>query len=339
MYKIEIADTRCKYIIELKSKASVVIGDSGVGKTTFVELIRSRRDRAVLFNTTDNRRIVILQQDTWQDVLAMQEINQQPTLYIIDDMNFIFTVEFARLYKRVKKSYFLFFVRGELYGNNRLTKCTTIPISSYSIYTLSYDGKQHALKCVSEDFETSMLQKGDSVNYVICEDMKSGNQFFSQFLRIINTQGGRDAVIRYCIQNKTQLAGKILLLIIDAASASSKLWSTISFLSSLGISVKVIKGYESFEYMLLRSNMFSWDDIYNEEELLAVNSLEIYCYEQLVKETRKCPYAYNKSRLSSCYIDDCCTKAMCDKQMLGNKLDRLLAGTLFENVIYIKQEV
>lgn len=339
MLSISVKSKRFNCDITLDHKVSVFIGDSGVGKTWFVNAIfndilgckvdYSESIIPVYLNKRELRNQLL---GTYEDSLP---------LFIVDDNDFVFTKEFGETFNQVGKCYLILIVRTEV-NINRLCLMNTISIDADSVYKFISNGVEHTTIPVNMKTDAKVADI-TSVDCVICEDSGSGYTFFANLFgqsKVFSSEG-KDSIHDFLLTNHNLLRDKILLLIVDYSAIGLRLYAISTVATLLGIHVYIVPAYKSFEYMLLRSNMFkvSVDEIM--KDVLLYPSLENKCEALLKEKTKGTIYSYNKSKdLKRCYYVSCCTmdrgRLSCDKGMSGNKYKALLEGTEFDCFLLFK---
>lgn len=152
---------------------------------------------------------------------------------------------------------------------------------------------------------------------------------------------GKTAYQVFLLVNHNILKDKVLLLLVDYSAIGLRLYAISTVATLLGLHVYIVPAYKSFEYMLLRSNMFKVpvDEIM--KDVLLYPSLENRCEALLKEKTKGTIYSYSKSKdLKRCYYVSCCTmdrgRLSCDKGMSGDKYKALLEGTEFDCFLLFK---
>ena len=143
------------------------------------------------------------------------------------------------------------------------------------------------------------------------------------------------------LNNYECLKNKVLYLVVDCAAIGFKLDNIITYLCKLGCRIYLSMEYESFEYLLLRSNFFNIDILTIKNNILQFASLEEKCTQLLEQITKGKIYTYSKGDVPLCYLEDCCkmnrSRVTCDKGMSGDKIEAMLKGTEFEFILEMRQ--
>lgn len=339
MVRIEVQNKRYNCDLTLKHKVSVFIGDSGVGKSWFVKALMDESN-GYKVNYSIPVHAVELNGRDW-DVQLNGKYNTTP-LFIADDCDFVFTKEFGKNFNRIEKCYLIIIARTER-RLSKLNKMNNISIDADSIYNFVSYGKEHSIE-QSILLPSIGVNNINACNAILCEDSGSGYTFFKHLYKDGNvlSSEGKDSIVEYVTSHIDTFNGVDgLLLLVDYAAIGLRLKSIITILDTYDIPAYILQEYKSFEYMLLRSNMFKVDReaIYACE--LEYSSLETACEEMLLNLTKGKAYAYDKSKeLKYCYYKPCCMmnreKALCDRGLSGDKFAALLKDTEFECLLKLK---
>ena len=148
---IDIESNRFKCHIELLHRISVIIGDSGVGKTAFV---RALLDTSGGYKVKYNQRIrVVLLTESVLSLLSEVGSLKERTLFIVDDDDFILSAEAGEIISTVTNAYFVFIVRTTKFDRGIRTQ-NHFSISGDAVYCFVKDGKDHRLiKALYSDTE------------------------------------------------------------------------------------------------------------------------------------------------------------------------------------------
>lgn len=339
MLSIEVRNKRYNCDLTLKHKVSVIKGDSGTGKTW---LTKALADVSGGYKVTYSRQVtpVFLNAHEWEHQLT-GEYEHTP-LFIVDDCDFVFTKEFGNLFNATGVCYLILIIRASV-RVDKLERMNTISISGDAIYDFVSDGIEHTI-IPDIDFKTIQVNKEIHCDKILCEDSGSGFTFFKHLYGSNNVVSsfGKDNIINHIVSNYDMYNDlNSLLLIVDYSAIGLRLKEILSVLKFCKINVYMIVKYKSFEYMLLRSNMFSIpeEDICRDE--LNYPSLEVACEHLLTNITKDKIYSYDKKRdLKPCYYLDCCvmdrSSRPCDRGLSGDKFKSLLIDTEFDILLKVK---
>lgn len=339
MLSIEVRNKRYNCDLVLKHKVSVIKGDSGTGKTW---LTKALIDISGGYKVTYSQRVtpVLLNEHEWEHQLT-GDYNDTP-LFIVDDCDFVFTKEFGSMFNHTGICYLILIIRTST-RVGKLERMNTISVSGDAIYNFVANGVEHTITA-DVNFKTVQVNKEIHCNKILCEDSGSGYTFFKHLYGKSNVTSsfGKDNIVDHII-SKYEEYSKLdsLLLIVDYSAIGLRLKEILSILKFCDVNVYMIVKYKSFEYMLLRSNMFnlSEEDICRDE--LSYPSLEVACESLLTSLTKGKIYAYDKRKeLKPCYYLNCCTinrnELQCDRGLSGNKIESLLKDTEFDILLKVK---
>ena len=339
---IKVIGKRYECELTLRERVTVIVGDSGVGKTCFVKAVMDRSGAYRLITSNSQYEIINLVSSTWADVVSMGISQSKSRVYIIDDEDFTYTEEFAKLFGKVKHCYFIIITRLVL--SKSLSRWSMLPFSGNEIYEFMCDGRYHFLRPFynySKLTPSNGLSK-ESVDLCLCEDSKAGYEFAQYIFRFVDTAASKDKLLKYLYSNADKLKGKNIFVLLDFAAIGFTLQECISLSNKLGIKLLYSSRIHSFEYILLQSNLFHiTDEEIFDNELLDYLTVERRCTELLKRLTEGTQLQYSKSTLNKCYVEDCCVKdrshVICDKGMKGCKITSLLKGTKMEFLLVIRQ--
>lgn len=339
MLSIEVRNKKYNCDLTLKHKVSVIKGDSGTGKTW---LVKSLIDSSGGYKVKYNQKVtpVLLNVREWKQQLV-SEYTYTP-LFIVDDCDFIFTKEFGNTFNSIGECYLLLIVRSSV-RVSKLERMNTISISGDSVYNFVSNGIEHTIT-PDIDFRTIKIDKEIYCNKVLCEDSGSGFTFFKHMYGSTNVVSsfGKDNIVNHILDNYEEYSKMdSLLLLVDYSAIGLRLQEILNVLRSCDINVYMLVNYKSFEYLLLRSNMFgiSKEEIFKDE--IKYPSLEVACECLLTSITKNKIYSYDKQKyLKPCYYLDCCSmnqsNIQCDRGLSGNKFKALLDGTEFDIFLKVK---
>lgn len=350
---VSISSKRYTCSLELKSKFTRIVGDSGRGKTMLSRVIAANQ---TVVEVSNDYRLVILTTDRFynsvdfalrhntnglSDLKFLKEYwsDQANNPYancilLIDDEEFVKTEEFAIYYNCDRQNLFLCIERD------------TLPQINYSpldIYEFMTNGVHHWIQNVydfevpNEQKEDLMLIEGIGSDYIFFDHMYKDREISNPCL-LGQSSGGKSSLL--LAFKSGVLDGKTINLIVDFISFGSCMEQLQDICNSHNICILFNSKYLSFEYMLLKSNIIK-DNIDNilEEKRFIISNIEKYCTERLCNLTKDTLYAYSKSEksFSACYYMDCCTnkgnRNNCKYRMISSnfsdKFEWLLDSTEF----------
>lgn len=330
IYDVEVVAGNIKYTFTLKRKISVVVGNSGTGKSTLCAVIRDITSDANIGKIKSRVPLTVLQGDLiasglYRDVL----VNNENRIYIIDENSLVSCDnEFYRIVQQ-SNSYFLFISREPLYK---------ISYSPEDIYYM--DKNRHGNHQLVQKYIIQNTCKAP--DKLIIEDSKAGYAFFRALCedddaKCISAKGNSNV---FQAVKASLEPGKMIMAIVDGAGFGPYIneftYKNLSYNYCLFL-------YESFEWLLLKSKLFEKDkevqailkEPYNYISALDY-SWERYFTKLLAAKTHGTPAAYTKSYLNCCYTEDCCCKKEpCELMVKGNKFDAILTG-VFDTIDFSK---
>ena len=156
-------------------------------------------------------------------------------------------------------------------------------------------------------------------------------------------------MIKAIEEYNSDFVGKSVFLMVDFCAFGSNIEDLHKLVDKYNLKIGIDTRYLSFEYMLLKSNMFKYDiDMYIENHRLEYSSLEVLSTSRLTDLTVNTPYHYSKkiSVFAVCYYLDCCKNINNHGQCkirttsLGrNKLVGMLKDTVFEYLLLLSNRI
>ncbi len=338
MLDIVVRSKKYNCDLALEHKVSVILGDSGVGKSLFVKAVTDVSG-AYKVQVSQSFRFQLLTSQTWEDILLVAADKKEPYIYLVDDEDFIFSKRFGELYSRITTSYFVLIVRTQILEDD-LVHWNGISISAKAIYQFEKDGRNHKVVPMNK-YNIHTVEGTENVDLCICEDSKSGYQFFKRIFSNIGSSEGKDSILKFIKDHDNAIRNKDVYIVVDYSAIGFKIKDIYYYLKLLNATMYLSTKYESFEYLLLKSNFFKLSDDIIKKDLLKYVSLEDRCTELLKSITKGKIYAYNKGSAPLCYFADCCimnrSKLQCDKGMSGDKIESMLLNTEFEFLLKLRQ--
>lgn len=253
-YRIKVSNKRVKYDFAVNRNITILQGDSASGKTTLIGLISDYYEagRSSGVHLECKKQCVVLRGKGWQD--ALEKIND--SIVFIDEGNkFVTSKDFAKVIQNTD-NYYVIITREDLHS---------LPYSINEIYGIHEVGS----KRVGEPVYNGMykiygeLATNSTVNptLVITEDSNSGYEFFKSVCDSRNlaceSADGKSNVVN-CIMERP---GERVLLIADGAAFGPEMRKVMQ-------SLKWYKNYvlylpESFEWLILKSDLFRADNLQN----------------------------------------------------------------------------
>ena len=315
---IKVYDNKVKYDLNVERRISVIVGDSGTGKSLLCDMVKN-------FKKNPNISIVC---NYPVEVLDYVPVNIKETLksfenkiiLIDEDCDILHNFEFQS--SCLNYDIYFIIISRDLF-------CLNIPHSVYSIYKFKYSGKF----IVNTKYCDFKLNNKKFLS-VTTEDEKSGKLYFSKFCKDVKSLDGKDNILNY-ISKKENL---YRLYIIDLAAFGDKFHYVAPLIKSNLIDLADI---ESFEYMLLNSSLFL-NSKYKDFILNPQNhyNYEFKTYEKyftwllnniMVIETGN---GYSKSKICECTTKRCCFKGKhCD--LFSNVEDKVQDTLKHNDLLYL----
>ncbi|MBQ2276643.1 MAG: hypothetical protein U0L23_02220 [Lachnospiraceae bacterium] len=341
MVTLSLNSKRFSCKIELKEKVTFVVGNSGQGKTEMVRRLSSNSSskhvtvsdgfhyevltykrfsdscNAALRHILNENNMELntfqhLKEDEkkgyyfkyWKDSLNFPFSN---SILIIDDEDFVDSFEFEAFFNSDCSNYYLIINRLHL---------DKIGYSVSEVYNYKVDGTNHFLE--KRYTLPTIVQK--DFDYIVTEGIGSDYIFFKSMFgeKVINPtfngklkSGGRTNVARMIEANKEVFKQKKILILIDYVAFGANYASLLKICNEVSVQFCIKSHYQSFEYLLLCSNMIHDKELqeYVEKNRLRFHSLEsLYTY-RLKEITKDTLLSYKKeaTKFSVCYYKKCCS--------------------------------
>ncbi|MDE6945906.1 MAG: hypothetical protein K2P14_01850 [Anaeroplasmataceae bacterium] len=307
-HRVEVKFSNLHYVLELKRKYTIILGDTGSGKTSLYSLLVEKLRL--------NSRLVKIHSDVniglGNNLYDVKEHGNDYGVMFLEEGNYLTSKEMDT-FTRSSSSYFVIFSRYPL-------KNLSYSINEIYVIDEVYSGKKRRkyLKPYY-DLSSSLTFRPD---IIVTEDKKSGNIFFSK-TQTKDTQVlsacGKDNVLTFV--RKLMSDKDNILVVADGAACggnSDEFQSLIDYASMYNKKLAIFTP-ESFEFILLSSSIFDDADIRDklERTYLYADSLEFLTWEryytwlikQLIRENGYLDIGmgYKKSKLPKYFIinSDC----------------------------------
>lgn len=307
-HRVEVKFSNLHYVLELKRKYTIILGDTGSGKTSLYSLLVEKLRL--------NSRLVKIHSDVniglGNNLYDVKEHGNDYGVMFLEEGNYLTSKEMGT-FTRSSSSYFVIFSRYPL-------KNLSYSINEIYVIDEVYSGKKRRkyLKPYY-DLSSSLTFRPD---IIVTEDKKSGNIFFSK-TQMKDTQVlsacGKDNVLTFV--RKLMSDKDNILVVADGAACggnSDEFQSLIDYASMYNKKLAIFTP-ESFEFILLSSSIFDDADIRDklERTYLYADSLEFLTWEryytwlikQLIRENGylDIDMDYKKSKLPKYFIinSDC----------------------------------
>ena len=157
---VHLKNAKCEYRLELKHKFTIIRGDSGIGKTTFYNMVVLLNRRTVVIKDRSNITVKAL---TTDDFIGAIEKNTG-CVFVLDENHDLLFLKNAGEFLRNSNNYFIIISRKRNLGY--------LPVHLDPICTIEYKNGVGQLVPIYQISE----YKNNS-NIVYTEDSKSGKQF------------------------------------------------------------------------------------------------------------------------------------------------------------------
>lgn len=157
---------KCDFSFE--RRLTIIRGDSGVGKSTFVDLFQQGPQPDVKIEST--YPVAVVNYSTWETILKADK----DEIILFDDLEFVASQKFASLCKQyvVKNNLYLIVIARECIGNKELGM---LSYSINSIFDMVANGVEHYL---ISSFDYGKVTTKDLPNICLTEDEAAGFDFF-----------------------------------------------------------------------------------------------------------------------------------------------------------------
>lgn len=348
--------------LTLNSKITIIIGESATGKSSIHKLMAVKNAKVVKkcsdpgfkFVHLDNEESMTAYLLDKDDVLNDRSRLLPRKVYIIDENDLRINDTIASIIKKTINSYFIIISRSNLSSLN-------YSINDVKVLETGENGVV-VLKNYLNTKKMVNLSNLELDKYVI-EDRGKAKEWFKRLLNnnkdIIvagstdesgnvdkakdKDSGGKEKV---CNEVEKQIlnGSKHVLVIFDSCSFGSCIVELKSLLSRYPKEVFLLSNYKSWEYVILKSNLFENDSV--KEYSLNEPVFEESFYEielQKLTDGDFTTIRHDKGMLSKCYTDKCCAykrKGICNLGLPGeDKFVALLSGTLFEDLLRLSRRI
>lgn len=343
--KLDIKSPVYDFYGEFHRRITLIHGDSGVGKSSLTSILENRNDLPSVSVTCD-LEISIVNDNSWNSV--MQSVTD--SLIILDDLRCVETLEFATVCKNYlveNNLYVVIIGRADLpYFSNNVKGKKALSISLDEIYNLTNDGgKKHWL----EHDRIDDFSELSDVDLIITEDSGTGYSFYSTYLKNVkHSSDGKSSIV----QDIELINDRKILVLLDTAAYGVHFEEFKQKIVAADINARYFNGLESFEYLLLNTNLVNDTEKYR-NALKTVSkdnyiSWEEYFGTLLKCATEKTPQRSTHtrhSRLAECFITECVNckeefKRFCNftDYDINDKLAFLLSNTKFDKLLELPRK-
>ena len=273
------------YEIEILGKYTLIIGDSGTGKTYFTDLVSALKDNVVTLQSP--LKVHLIPAEAEPSIL--QKFHN--TVLIMDEFcELLRHPEIGRLVKK-SENYFVIISRQIF---------SWLPVSVDSVYVLKNSGKHHKAVPLCNRMLPDDIGE---VDLVLTEDKRSSFLFFQKFFPNILAEpaNGKENIASKLLEILNTGKFKNILVVYDSAAFGTNLSALLSVLAKKGSTIVKILDWESYEWYLLNSHLFDRDKkgklypITLEKSGCKFESLEQMCTDIISHKI-----SYSKEKLPNC---------------------------------------
>ena len=305
-HNIIVETEHMKYTFTIRRNITIVLGDSGTGKSTLVDYLNMYSRRGIGSGVTLQSDVpcIVLNDISgqWRNILSGI---RQSIIFIDEGQPFIFTEEFAAAV-RDSDNYYVLITRRPL---------RNLPYSTQEIYGIRTTGRYHFPEKVYQEFypiyDTESKTPVSKKTILLVEDSESGFDFFQHALpniKCISASGNSNIATRLSdIDNNEPV-----IILADGAAFGAYIENIISLQEIRGNTGIYLP--ESFEWLILRSGVINNTEIpeilehpENFIDSKIYFSWERYFTDLLEKKTAiDDKIRYSKSRIANYYLSNRC---------------------------------
>lgn len=347
MIHLYVGDDVTAYDFYIRRRLNFIRGDSGTGKTSFVDLLSTKINQSssdIELHFEGVSGVLVATPATLESL--MKDENSVGRLVVLDEAFQLLESDFAGLiaqYCLKRDLYFLIMLRPEL----GILKGTDVGKKlSYSINAVYVLENKSGLYTLSPRYSYPSASLYD-VDKILVEDSGKAYKFFNHFFgdKVISASDGKSS-ISTDVQSLINSGHSSILVLFDTAAFGCHMERFDKLFSRCRCNIIVSTCYECFEYLLCMSNLLKSDLDSELKELDACAnscvSWETYFKAFLSRVTHGKFYRYAaKGGLSKCYLESCdsCNnyiRLKCDRNLIGDKFKSLFEGTDFDWLLKVK---
>lgn len=309
--KVRYKDSRFK--LELNDKITVVMGNSGTGKSTLALAVSDMNIGVSTISIYPEDYSV--KSSLTKDTIVSTIKNAKNTVFIIDESTWRVcrSTEVEKEIQRNKTCYFLFTCRYSVNLN-------------YSINAVKVFKVENNITILSDFMTVNKIRVPNtvSISHCITEDTGKGFGWFSKLFNksditvldseitymengIEHTASGKDSYCKRITEFMRENPGSRVLMIFDSISFGSCVAAYLELLKNYGCYLYVIDKYKSFEHLILNTNMFRG---YKIKYDISSGMFEEAYYEKALELLSSGKYTSIKhdavgSKIKSCYTEVC----------------------------------
>lgn len=333
-----------KYELEIKSKITRIVGKSATGKTS-LSVAFSRKERSLTgYTLLGLKGYNITSAITGNEGTFAEAIRKYKNhILIIDEeyMDEMRSYEVALAIQQNTSCYFIIMGRGDYPGLN-------IDIDSVCQFKLinGVNVLQRGIECQTD------VRHAINFTHCVMEDTGKAFAWCSTLMRnsieVIPAKSGKETfcdTVRDVLENNPDA---IILMLFDRVSFGNCYTEYKKLINMYGSRLFVLNDYKSWEYLMLRTNMFKNRFV---EYSIATGLFEERYYEELLRKVSLSRFGTIKhagGSLSKCYTEPCCafisgSNRDCSFGLAtGPEKDKfidLLKGTEFKSLLKISGRI
>jgi hypothetical protein len=176
--------------------------------------------------------------------------------------------------------------------------------------------------------------------------LEQEGSLFGDTLEVVNAGTGKEAICKKLDALMNDIRVDKVLLLFDRVSFGVCFTEYKNLLQLCVSRIFIVSDYQSWEYLMLRSNMFRDQFI---DYSLGCGMFKEKYYEELLEEVSRGTYStirHDKSKLSECYTERCCYFAGGNSERDckiglsgGDKHVAMLIGTEFSGLLSVARRV
>ena len=235
---IKIRNREISYDFEFKQKFLFIRGDSGIGKTSLIQLVADYNLNPDAVNCDGDTNIRVL--------ISKNDLTEQGLIFFLDDNSPLLVESQSASLFNASDNYFVIITRSRKFNGFKtgLDSIVTMFPGADGTHTVepTYPRKEHL----------NIL--GDRI---VCEDAKSGKQFLEKVLRIqIDSAGSKDRFGIALRKLKTHYKESEFTIVYDRAGISFSYADQMDYLKSIGVKIISEIDWDSFESYILESDEY-----------------------------------------------------------------------------------
>ncbi len=300
--EVKVHNSRVRFSFSLRRNITVIVGDSGTGKSILYDLVAEHMRLGAASGVTVEceKNCVALVDMIWQNQLAE---TSDSIVFVDEGADYVTSKAFA-VQVRDSDNYYVIITRRPLHQ---------LPYSIDEIYQIKMSGKTHTFEPYYQRdkgyrYGGGELPGNEEFDALLVEDSESGYRFYAKRFEgsalSCASSNGKDGIYAWLQEHEDE---KVFVLADGAAFGSEA--ERVLRLQRRHPDRIVICLPESFEWLILRSGLVEADGL---QDVLSntsehVDSQQFESWEQFYTEylrvaTRDTAQQYSKSHLSSYYL-------------------------------------